>query len=53
MKIVRQVSRLEMHDLWQSAKDRDFEGLTDEEHRIAKIMVEHEDEFITSLNLPT
>ena len=44
-KLLRQVSRVEMHDLWQRAKEGDFEGLTDEEERIARIMLDHQDEF--------
>ena len=44
-KLLRQVSRVEMYDLWERAKEGDFEGLTDEEERIAKIMLDHQDEF--------
>ena len=44
-KLFREVSRKEMYDLWQSAKEGDLEGLTDEEERIAKIMLDHQDEF--------
>jgi hypothetical protein len=44
-KLLRQVSRTEMYDLWERAKEGDFEGLTDEEERIAKIMLDHQDEF--------
>jgi hypothetical protein len=44
-KLLRQVSRTEMYDLWERAKESDFEGLTDEEERIAKIMLDHQDEF--------
>ena len=44
-KLLRQVSRTEMHDLWLRAKDGDFEGLTEEEERIARIMLNHQDEF--------
>jgi hypothetical protein len=44
-KLLRQVSRKEMYDLWERAKEGDFEGLTDEEERIAKIMLDHQDEF--------
>jgi len=40
-----QVSRDNMYELWGRAKERNYEGLNDEEKRIAKIMVEHEDEF--------
>ena len=42
---LRQVSREKMYELWGRAKERNYEGLNDEEKRIAKIMVEHEDEF--------
>ena len=48
-KILRQISREEMHELWGRAKERYYEGLNDEEKRIAKIMVEHEDEFHNQL----
>ena len=38
-------SRAQMTEIWLKAKDRDFEGLDDEKLRIAKIMVEHEDDL--------
>ena len=44
-KILRRVSREEMYELWGRAKERNYEGLNDEEQRLARIMVEHEDEF--------
>ena len=44
-KLLRQVSRQEMYDLWERAKEGDFEGLTDEEERISRIMLDHQDEF--------
>jgi hypothetical protein len=44
-KLMRQVSREKMYELWQRAKEKNFEDLGDEEQRIARIMVEHEDEF--------
>jgi len=44
-KYLRQVSREEMYELWGRAKERDYEGLDDEKRLIAKIMVQHEDEF--------
>ena len=42
---MRQASRTEMHELWNRAKERNYEGLSEEEQRLARIMVEHEDEF--------
>ena len=48
-KILRQISREEMYELWGRAKERNYEGLNEEEQRIAKIMVEHEDEFHNQL----
>jgi len=49
IRLMRQGSREKMHDLWGRAKERDYDGLNDEEQRIAKIMVEHEDEFYNQL----
>ena len=46
---LRQVSREKMYALWGRAKEREYDGLNDEELRIAKIMVEHEDEFYNQL----
>jgi len=48
-KLLKQVSRKEMYDLWQNAKDNDFDGLTDEQERIARIMLDHQDEFYNQL----
>ena len=48
-KFLRQMSREEMHELWGRAKERNYDGLNHEEKRIAKIMVEHEDEFHNQL----
>ncbi len=50
-KILRQFSREKMYELWGRAKERDYEGLNDEERRIAKTMVEHEDEFHNQLEV--
>ncbi|MFC1882512.1 hypothetical protein ACFL2S_13585, partial [Thermodesulfobacteriota bacterium] len=44
-KLLKDVSRTQMSAIWEKAKDRDFKGLDDEAQRIAKIMVEHEDEL--------
>lgn len=44
-KALKSVSYPQMSEIWLKAKDRDFEGLDDEKLRIAKIMVEHEDEL--------
>ena len=45
LKELTSVSYIQMSAIWQKAKDRDFKGLDDEAQRIAKIMVEHEDEL--------
>jgi len=34
-----------MHEIWERAKNDDFEGLKDEEKQLAKIMLQHEDEY--------
>ena len=44
-KALKSASHTEMTEIWLKAKDRDFEGLDDEKLRIAKIMVEHEDDL--------
>ena len=44
-KIMRQVTRERMYELWGHAKEKDFEGLEEEEVRIAKIMMDHKSEF--------
>jgi len=44
-KFLRQTSREEMYELWGRAKEGDYEGLDDEKKRLAKIMLEHADEF--------
>ena len=44
-KIMRQVTRERMYELWGHAKEKDFEDLDEEELRIAKIMADHEGEF--------
>jgi hypothetical protein len=45
LKELTSVSYIQMSAIWQKAKDRDFKGLDDEKQRLAKIMVEHEDEL--------
>ena len=47
-KLLKDGSRTQMSAIWEKAKERDFEGLDDEKQRIAKIMVEHEDELYRS-----
>ena len=44
-KLLQDVTYAQMSEIWGKAKERDFEGLDDEAQRIAKIMVEHEDEL--------
>ena len=44
-KSLKDLSRTQMSAIWEKAKDRNFKGLDDEAQRIAKIMVEHEDEL--------
>jgi hypothetical protein len=48
-KLMRHESRKKMHELWLRAKAGDYEGLDDEQKRIARIMMEHEDEFHNEL----
>ena len=44
-KMMRVLHRKQMHDIWEKAKAFDLEDLDAEEKRIAKIMLDHEDEF--------
>ena len=44
-KLLNDGFRTQMSAIWGKAKERDFEGLDAEAQRIAKIMVEHEDEL--------
>jgi len=48
-KALKSVSHTQMSEIWLKAKDRDFDGMDDEKLRLAKIMVEHEDELILQL----
>ena len=51
-KLLKDVSRTQMSAIWEKAKDRDFKSLDDEAQRIAKIMVEHEDELYRQFEHP-
>jgi hypothetical protein len=42
---VRAVSRKHFHEIWKKAQAGDLEGLTEEEQRLAKIMLDHSDEY--------
>ncbi len=38
-------TRHHLHSIWEAAKNKNFEGLDDEEVLLSKIMLEHSDEF--------
>ncbi|MEE4262806.1 MAG: DUF1841 family protein [Desulfobacteraceae bacterium] len=42
---LKPMSPIQMTEIWLKAKDRDFDDLDDEKQRIARIMVEHEEEL--------
>jgi hypothetical protein len=44
-KALRVLHREQMHETWEKAKAGDIEDLDDEQRRLAKIMLDHEDEF--------
>jgi hypothetical protein len=44
-KLLRSVSRDHFHFIWENAKNNDLEDLDEDEKRLAKIMLMHEDEF--------
>lgn len=43
------ISRQHMFEIWERAKARDFEGLSEEEVRLAQVMLDHQDEFFNDL----
>jgi hypothetical protein len=44
-KILNQDSRQDLYALWNRAKEGDFDGLSVEEDRMARIMLDHQDEL--------
>ncbi len=42
---LRGLNRKHMHELWEKAKNGDLSGLGDEEKQLARIMLDHKDEF--------
>ncbi len=44
-KLLQNRSSAQMTAIWQKAKERDLTGLNEEQQRLAKIMVEHEDDL--------
>ena len=45
LKILNKDSRQDLYALWGRAKEGNFEGLSDDEERLARIMLDHQDEF--------
>lgn len=45
IKIIRKINRVYIHSIWQKAKHGDINGLDEEERHIAKILLEHSEEF--------
>ena len=43
--LLRSLSRQHMFEIWKRAKSRDFDGLSEEEARLAQVMLDHEEEF--------
>ncbi len=44
-KLFREVNREHLHTIWQKAQTGDREGLGEEEQQLAKIMLDHSDEY--------
>ncbi len=42
---LRQVNRENLHGIWQRARKGKLEGLTEEEQRLGKVMLQHSDEY--------
>jgi hypothetical protein len=45
----RALSREHIHAIWQKAKENDLDELSEDEQRLAKILLEHKDEFFHHL----
>jgi hypothetical protein len=45
MELFREVNRERFHRIWQKAKKGEMEGLDEEEQRLAKVMLDHSEEF--------
>jgi len=45
---LKKISRQHMHTLWEAAKNDEVDELPDEDRLLAKIMLEHEDEFFNN-----
>ena len=43
--LLQSISRQHMFEIWKRAKSRDFDGLSEEEARLAQVMLDHEEEF--------
>lgn len=43
--VFREVNREHLHTIWRRAQNGDMEGLDEEEQRLAKIMLDHSDEY--------
>lgn len=42
---LQQLNREHLHHIWQRARNRELDGLTEEEQRLAKVMLAHSDEY--------
>jgi uncharacterized protein YpiB (UPF0302 family) len=41
----RGINRKHFYDIWEKAKNGELQGLTEEEQRLGKIMLDHSDEY--------
>ena len=44
---LRSVNRRDLHQIWLKAREGKMEGLTEEEQRLGKVMLDHSDEYFT------
>jgi hypothetical protein len=42
---LRGINRKHFHDIWKRAQNGELQGLTEEEQRLGKIMIDHSDEY--------
>ncbi len=44
-KTFREINRKHFYEIWKKAQSAELQGLTDEEQRLGKIMLDHSDEY--------
>ena len=51
IKDLRKENRKHLHDLWGIAKTGDLDSLSGEDKRLAKVMIEHKDQYFNQFEM--